>query len=169
MKRSNMKETVNNTVTLPGDHLASKSLLQRSHPPYDDFTFEDAVRVVPLLSWIDCDWLSAKVRNILGDIANRSVRRPIDADVLCNHGMGDVVKLWFEDESWACRTAIVVLLGCESAEALREASAFVLSSSQRMALTFAGFAKLNGLRVNPNGFKSTFDNSKLRHWSNPSL
>ena len=133
MKRSNMKETVNNTVTLPGDHLAWKALLQRIHPPYDEFTLDEAVRVVPLLSWIDCEWVTSNVRNVLAAQANSSLRRPFHADVLYNHGMGDIVDVWFKDELWTSKAALRFLGECDSVEALRRTSLTVLGAATDIA------------------------------------
>jgi len=133
MKVIAMKESRLGEVVLPEDcPFAWNALIWRLYPPLEELTINEAVLVVPLVDRLDLAWLVKELKRVLSDQKSSNSRTPDFADVLCSHGFGEVVSVWFskspDSSAWATTAARSFVESCKHADAVRFAASFLLDS-----------------------------------------
>jgi hypothetical protein len=163
-----MRECQENVVSFANDRPeAWKCLIARLYPPLDDFDFNSAVEIVPLISFLDIPWLIPKVKALISVSTQTGDRTPAQADVLCSNGFSDIVEDWFTCSAWAVKAAPLFIRECSSACALKIAGSFVLEALQSMTdklqpFILSDFPPMKSLRKGKNS--ANWFGAKLGKW-----
>jgi len=148
-----MKEFAENRAKFDDDPAVWEALLSRIYPPSRRLSLEQAAFILPLVSYLQIDFLMEEIAEVGIDVQHTMCRTPAIGDVYCRFDLPHVPSSWFREASdWSYANSRRFVDESNSVELVRAASALFVSVVQEI-LTIDYRNELKNSRVVIDGLK----------------
>ena len=123
MKQSAMIEAHQNKAKLDDDPEQWRVLLNRIYPPSRRLSLEQAVFILPLVNYLQIDFLLEEIKEVGVEIHNSRFRTPEVADLYGKNNLAAIPVTWFAEASeWSFANAKRFVEDCNSCDVVRAAA-----------------------------------------------